>query len=210
MLNKMKISEVIDATGLSCPGPLIQTKTFFDSATKGISFKLIVDNEVSSLNVERFLKQNNCDYEIIKESDNRYLLYSDIPIKNLNSDITSMKEKEREKKEKTICYYIAAASVGFGNCELGQKMLHGLIANIKNLEQLPNTLIFINTGVEALAKSEEMQTNVAELINLGVDTYFCGTCSEHFGVTKDIKVGKVSNLHEIMTLLGNHDRVIRP
>ena len=89
-------------------------------------------------------------------------------------------------------------------------MLHGLIANIKNLDKLPKTLIFINTGVKALAESEEMQKNVAELIDMGVETYYCGTCSEHFGVTKDIKVGIVSNLHEIMTLLGEHDRIVRP
>ena len=199
----MKILQVIDCSGYSCPGPLIQTKTYYEEAEHGTSFKVIVDNEVSSLNVERFLKQNNCDYEIIKESDNRYLIYSDV-VKN-NTD----EQPQKEKKIKLL-YYIASSSVGFGDCELGNSMLKSLIANIKNLDKLPDTLIFINTGVKALAESEEMQKNVAELIEMGVDTYYCGTCSEHFGVTKDIKVGTVSNLHEIMTLLGEHDRIVRP
>lgn len=203
MLNKMKILEVIDASGYSCPGPLIQTKTYYETAEAGTSFKVIVDNEVSSLNVERFLKQNDCDYEIIKESDTRYLLYSDVVKKE---ELLSPSESQGIK----LLYYIASASVGVGDCELGKKMLHGLIANIKNLDKLPNTLVFINTGVKALAESEEMQTNVAELIEMGVETYYCGTCSEHFNVTKDIKVGIVSNLHEIMTLLGEHDRIVRP
>jgi len=203
MLNKMKIIEIIDCTGYSCPGPLIQTKTYYESAEIGTSFKVIVDNEVSSLNVERFLKQNNCDYEIIKESETRYLLYSDIVKKE---EVLS----PEESKEQTLLYYIASASVGTGDCDLGQAMLYGLIANIKNLNKLPETIIFINTGVKALAESEEMQNNIAELIEMGVKVYYCGTCSEHFNVTKDIKVGIVSNLHEIMTLLGTHDRIIRP
>ena len=201
MLNKMKIVKVIDCSGYSCPGPLIQTKTYYEDAKEGISFKIIVDNEVSSLNVERFLKQNNCDYEIIKESETRYLLYTDV-VKNDSIIETSNKD--------TLLYYIASASVGAGDCDLGQAMLKSLIANIKNLDKLPDTLIFINTGVKALAQSKEMQKNVAELIDIGVETYYCGTCSEHFGVTKDIKIGIVSNLHEIMTLLGNHDRIVRP
>jgi selenium metabolism protein YedF len=196
----MKILEVVDCSGYSCPGPLIQTKTYYETAKEGTSFKIIVDNEVSSLNVERFLKQNGCDYEIIKESDTRYLLYSDV--KNSKTVDNS--------KNNTLLYYIASASVGAGDCDLGRAMLEGLIANIKNLDKLPNTLIFINTGVKALAESDSMQKNVAELIDIGVETYYCGTCSEHFKVTKDIKVGIVSNLHEIMTLLGNHDRVIKP
>jgi len=202
MLNKLKILEVIDCSGYSCPGPLIQTKTYYDTAKEGTSFKVIVDNEVSSLNVERFLKQNGCDYEIIKEADNRYLIYSDVVKKQENPESSPEKIK--------LLYYIASSSVGIGDCELGQAMLKSLIANINNLDKLPDTLIFINTGVKALAEDEEMQKNVAELIDLGVDTYYCGTCSEHFGVTKRIKVGKVSNLHEIMTLLGKHDRIVRP
>ncbi len=201
MLNKMKILEVVDCSGYSCPGPLIQTKTYYETAKEGTSFKIVVDNEVSSLNVERFLKQNGCDYEIIKESDTRYLLYSDVVKKN---------EVIESSNENTLLYYIASASVGAGDCDLGKAMLEGLIANIKNLDKLPNTLIFINTGVKALAESDNMQKNVAELIDIGVETYYCGTCSEHFNVTKDIKVGIVSNLHEIMTLLGNHDRIVRP
>ena len=201
MLNKMKILEVVDCSGYSCPGPLIQTKTYYETAKEGTSFKIVVDNEVSSLNVERFLKQNGCDYEIIKESDTRYLLYSDI-VKNSTT--------VESPKENTLLYYIASASVGAGDCDLGKAMLEGLIANIKNLDKLPNTLIFINTGVKALSESDNMQKNVAELIDIGVETYYCGTCSEHFNVTKDINVGIVSNLHEIMTLLGNHDRIVRP
>jgi len=202
MLNKMKILQVIDCSGYSCPGPLIQTKTYYEEAEHGTSFKVIVDNEVSSLNVERFLKQNNCDYEIIKESDNRYLIYSDV--------VKNNKEEPKEENESKLLYYIASSSVGNGDSELGESMLKALIANIKNLDKLPNTIIFINTGVKALAESREMQNDIAELDKMGVKTYFCGTCSEHFGVTNNIKVGTVSNLHEIMTLLGEHDRIVRP
>jgi selenium metabolism protein YedF len=203
MLNKMKILEVIDCSGFSCPGPLIQTKTYYDTAKEGTSFKVIVDNEVSSLNVERFLKQNGCDYEVIKESETRYLLYSDVVKASLEVD-------KNEKKDITLLYYIASRSVGTGDCDLGNPMLFSLIANIKNLDRLPNTLIFINAGVRALAESEKMQEDVKELIELGVKVYYCGTCAVHFNVTNDIKVGTISNLHEIMTLLGEHDRIVRP
>ena len=202
MLDKMKILEVIDASQESCPAPLIQTKTYYEKAEAGTSFKIILGNEISALNVERFLKQNKCDYELIKESETRYLLYTDVvkAEKNLESVNTV--------KEPSLLYYIAAASVGFGDCELGSALLPKLIANIKNLDLMPKTLVFINTGVRALAENKEMQKDVQDLIDNGIKMFYCGACAIHFDVVDEIKIGTVSNLHEIMTLLGEHDRVV--
>ena len=36
-----------------------------------------------------------------------------------------------------------------------------------------------------------------ELSDKGVKILVCGTCTKHFGVTEDIKVGVISNMFEI-------------
>ncbi len=206
MLDKLKILEVIDCTGFSCPTPLVKTQKYYNNAQKNTSFKVILDNEISALNIERFLKQNDCDYEIIKESETCYLIYSDVAKKqNLGSE-----QQDEKTKEITRLYYFASDIIGDGDREFGKIMLEGFIGNIKNLEDIPNTIIFSNGGVKALAESPNMQKSIQELTDLGVKTYICGACIEHFGVKDKLNVGIISNMQEVMTLLNNHDRIIRP
>jgi len=48
----------IDARGLACPAPVLQTKSAIEEVNPGL-IKVIVDNEASKQNICRFLESRN-------------------------------------------------------------------------------------------------------------------------------------------------------
>ena len=58
----------IDARGLACPAPVLQTKAAVQEGNPHI-IKIIVDNEASKQNVCRFLKSQNFDTDVQKDGN---------------------------------------------------------------------------------------------------------------------------------------------
>ena len=48
--------KTLDATGLKCPMPLIETKKALKEINKDEALRIIIDNETSVKNVEHFLR----------------------------------------------------------------------------------------------------------------------------------------------------------
>ena len=51
-------NKIVDARGMVCPKPLIMTKTALMELAPGQSMTVLIDNETSKQNVERFLQDN--------------------------------------------------------------------------------------------------------------------------------------------------------
>lgn len=58
----------IDARGLSCPQPVLETKKALEEMETG-TLKVIVDNPVSYINVTRFAKSMGCQVETDEKDD---------------------------------------------------------------------------------------------------------------------------------------------
>ena len=62
----------LDARGLSCPQPVLQTKNMLDEMTEGM-LTVIVDNTIARDNVKRFAESNGCSVKV-EEKTGEYLL----------------------------------------------------------------------------------------------------------------------------------------
>ena len=62
----------IDARGLACPAPVLQTKAFLQEENSG-SVKVIVDNAASQQNVQRFLESQGFQ-TTLEQSGEDYLI----------------------------------------------------------------------------------------------------------------------------------------
>jgi intracellular sulfur oxidation DsrE/DsrF family protein len=71
-------------------------------------------------------------------------------------------------------------------------------------------MIFINSGVKLTTVDEEAVDAVTMLAERGVEVLSCGTCLQHFGLEQDLKVGKVSNMFEVIETLSAATKVISP
>jgi peroxiredoxin family protein len=51
--------------------------------------------------------------------------------------------------------------------------------------------------------------DLRELAGKGVEVLSCGTCLDFFGIKKNLLVGKVSNMYEIINSLAGASRTIK-
>ena len=52
----------------SCPIPLVETRKFINN-NKNVDFKIILDNEVSFINIKKFLENNKINYSSNKSGN---------------------------------------------------------------------------------------------------------------------------------------------
>ncbi len=60
------MAEVVDARGLSCPGPVIKTKAAIEALTSG-EIVVLVDEETARENVLRLARSFGCMVDVIEE-----------------------------------------------------------------------------------------------------------------------------------------------
>jgi len=66
----------------------------------------------------------------------------------------------------------------------------------------------MNAGVKLTVEGSEVIDSLIEIEKAGVKLLVCGTCLDFYGIKDRLKVGKVSNMFEIVNLLFNSDKVI--
>ena len=59
-------------------------------------------------------------------------------------------------------------------------------------------MMFFNSGVLMTLKDSAQLEMIKELEDAGVEMLVCGTCLEFFDKTRDLAVGKISNMYEIL------------
>ncbi|PLX66516.1 MAG: sulfurtransferase-like selenium metabolism protein YedF [Denitrovibrio sp.] len=188
----------IDARGIACPQPVLMIKDELDKIEEGV-ITIMVDNKGSSINVKNFCESNG-HTATVNEKDG---CYSIVVAKGYDCAIAE------EKSESNIVVFISGECVGNEEPELGKMLMKGFIGNIKNLDNKPKTVIFVNNGVRMLTTNEETIALVKEIADMGIEVLACGACLEYFKLVDYLKVGVVSDAYTVSNKLFNADKVIR-
>ncbi|PIE80076.1 MAG: sulfurtransferase-like selenium metabolism protein YedF [Candidatus Delongbacteria bacterium] len=193
---------IIDARGLECPTPVIKTKDFIESGSGG-DFKVLVDNIASKENILRFLKSKGLSAEVVESGDQFEIIVNS----NISSDsISSSKLKSKNIVNNVI--YISDDKVGSDE-KLGKLLMKSFIHTIKEADQLPSRIIFVNRGVYLTTESKDSIEDLKNLSDLGVEIYSCGTCLNYFNLTEKLKVGVIGNAYDTVNFLSIADSVIK-
>ena len=96
---------------------------------------------------------------------------------------------------------ITGERLGTGNDELGQQLMGSFLRKIWGLDNKPTAIVFYNAGVKLLADGSHVLDALDGLSQAGVDLIACGTCVSFFELKDKIKVGRVSDMTEIASML---------
>ncbi|MFH1624673.1 MAG: sulfurtransferase-like selenium metabolism protein YedF [Pseudomonadota bacterium] len=193
------MAKVIDARGLACPQPVINTKKALEEIGEGI-ITVMVNSVVSRDNVRRFAESQGCTVEI-EEKEGGYSLHI---AKGFVCE-TEFQSKEARKHD-SIVVYVNSDMMGIGDEKLGRILLK---AFFKTLVE-PKTLIFINSGVKLTTEGSEVIEEIKELEKRGIEVLSCGTCLDFYGLNEKLQVGIVSNMYDIVNYLMEANKVISP
>ena len=195
----------LDARGLVCPQPVIKAKKALESMEKGV-LKVIVDNETArenlkklsnSLGLKAVVKNEGQDIivEISKDQDiaQNVELAIDCPISELDDQV----------------FLIQSEFLGQGSEELGNILMKGFIFTLSETSPMPKKVMFLNSAVKLTTTNEDSVQNLKKMEEAGVEIMSCGTCLDFYGLKESLKVGKVSNMYDIVeSLKGSSNSVV--
>ena len=193
----------IDARGLACPAPVLQTKAAIEEANPNV-IKVIVDNEASKQNVCRFLESRNYETSVQEEGSDFHVTGKR---KEGVSPEVSIDEKTRTDV-KRIMVMLATDRMGFGDDELGLKLMISYIRTLKEMGSELWRLVFVNNGVKLTIKGSEVLPVLQAYEKDGLHIMVCGTCLTHFDLLDEKQVGETTNMLDIVTAMQLADKVI--
>jgi len=185
----------VDATGLTCPMPIIKTK----KALKGIEsgrVEVIIDNETSKENLEKMAKEMGFASKTVREES----------IWKVTIDKVESLSKETVKEVKSVVV-VASDRMGEGDEELGKTLLKGFIYTFTEMEVLPKTILFYNAGAKVTAVGSESVEDLRELEERGVEILTCGACVNYYGL--EVGAGSVTNMYSIIEKQMDAERIIK-
>ena len=193
----------IDARGLACPAPVLLAKDAIEKAHPDI-VKIVVDNEASQQNVTRFLESRQFEVSVEREGDD-FLVFGTMG-DTVVYDSPVVPEPEGEQKK--IVVMVATDRVGFGDDELGLKLMTSFITTLKEMAPELWRLVFVNNGVKLAIDSSEVLPVLKEYEDEGLKILVCGTCLNHFNLLDKKQVGEANNMLDIVTAMQLADKVI--
>jgi selenium metabolism protein YedF len=202
---------IVDTKGQLCPAPLIAAKKVLKETAEGETFKILTDNQTSFDNLCRFLKDNGSGFQV-EESEGVWTM-----------TVTRITRENVETKVEEYCipaishfekgnYVVAITSdkMGEGDSELGYLLMANFIKALKDLDKLPQHMVFYNRGVTLAVKDSPVVEHISDLEKMGVEIHLCATCVNHYKLEKYIAVGTLSNMYSIAEIMASAGNIIRP
>ena len=202
---------IVDTKGQLCPAPLIAAKKVLKETAEGETFRILTDNQTSFDNLCRFLKDNGAGFQV-DESEGVWTL----TVTRITGDNVETKVEEYcipaishfEKGNYVVA--ITSDKMGEGDSELGQLLIANFIKALKDLDKLPQHMVFYNKGVTLAVKDSPVIEHIKDLEKMGVEIHLCATCVNHYKIENNIAVGNLSNMYSIAEVMASAGNIIRP
>jgi selenium metabolism protein YedF len=200
----------IDCKGLQCPEPVLRTRDALAGMESGV-VEVVVDNEASKSNVERFSRSQGCEVSIAGDG-------SDYRI-TITKKTGAQPAAGAAAAEDYVCdipggggliYLIPSNTMGMGDDDLGWGLLQTYIQTIKEVSPMPSKIFFYNSGVLLTSRESGILRYIKELEDQGVEIFSCGTCIDFFNKNDKVLVGKLTNMYDIMDSMVRADKVVSP
>jgi selenium metabolism protein YedF len=196
----------VDARGLACPQPVIRTRKAMAEATRVVT---LVDNETSLTNVSRMAQKAGWEVKVAEGSGSFRLEMTkgSVPAPTL-APAPQTTVGQVAALAGPLVLVVSQDMMGRGNAELGQLLVRGFFHTLGEVEPLPQTAIFFNTGVKLACQGSPVLDDLRALEGQGLEILVCGTCLNYFELTDDLAAGQVSNMYDIAETMLRAGKVV--
>jgi selenium metabolism protein YedF len=193
----------IDARGLACPAPVLQTKTALQQGHPG-NVQVVVDNAAAQQNVQRFLESQGFETRLEQVGGDYRVVGSCDPARTEPPQPVEVK-RVAETKIMVLC---ASDRLGFGDDDLGRKLMVNYLRTLKEMGRDLWRLVLVNNGVKLAIAGSEVLKDLQAYEAAGLKILVCGTCLDHFGLLEHKQVGETTNMLDIVSAMQLADKVI--
>lgn len=202
---------IVDTKGQLCPVPLIAAKKALKETVAGESFIVLTDNITSFNNLSRFLKDNKAFFQV-SESEGVWTLTVTKTIgglvQNKAEDYCTTDIAHFEKGDFIVA--ISSDKMGEGDDQLGHLLMGNFIKALKDLNRLPQKIVFYNKGVTMVSNDSPAIEHLKDLEKMGVEILLCATCVDYYKLGERLGTGILSNMYTIAEVMASAGKVIKP
>jgi selenium metabolism protein YedF len=184
------MTTTVDARGLACPQPVIQTRQAMQAAAEVVT---LVDSQTSMENVSRMAQKAGWQVSVTQEA-NEYRLV-------LTQGVGPEPQPEALGRAEAIAgplvLVIPSDTMGRGDPDLGHILIRGFFHALGEVDPRPDSILFFNTGVKLACQGSPVLEDLCALETEGVEILVCGTCLGHFELTGQLAAGQVSNMYAL-------------
>lgn len=191
----------VDARGLPCPKPVLQTRAALQESDEVLA---IVDNEISRNNVMRMAESKGYTVVVQEKEGDFYLAISRAGAGRERP--RQVAEKRETEAAGPLVLLLGSDEMGRGVPELGNLLMRTFLQTVGELDSLPAAIVCLNSGVKLAVEGASTVGALQVLKEAGVQLLVCGTCLDYFQVKDKLAVGEVSNMFtiaETLTTAGN-------
>jgi selenium metabolism protein YedF len=188
----------LDVRGMACPMPVVAVKRALESAQGDL--RVLLDDGAPRENVRRF-------------AEGRGYQVQEAPFEGAFAFTISGAAKKPEQPAAgrlgATVMLIGTDRLGDGPEELGRLLMKNFIITLMDQAELPDRMLFINTGVLLTAEGSEVIEALEALGNRGVEVLSCGICLDFFKKKESLAAGGVTNMFTIAESLLQAGSVVR-
>lgn len=191
--------KTIDCRNMACPQPVVMVKRALEE-NPGEPLNVLLDNGAPRENVSRFAVNRGLEVEETAVGGAFSLVIS--------GATQQTKEDVVSKGGKTVML-VASDRLGDGPEELGRLLMKNFIITLLDVTDVPDLMLFVNTGVLLTTEGSEVIEALEKLGNRGVEISSCGVCLDFFHRKDKLAAGAVTNMFTIAESMLQARSVIR-
>ena len=198
---------IVDARGQLCPKPLILTKQALKENLVGTEITVLVDNETSCQNVERFVRDNGMTPHISADGSEFILRF----VKHAPELAAPAAEAYCLPSRPGVDYVVVLSSDTIGSdAALGRVLMQGLLATLEAIEPPPTHLILYSRAVLLAVNGAATLPALQALAQRGIAILLCGTCVDHYEMKQAVRVGEIANMLKLLEIQLATGKVLKP
>lgn len=188
------MATIVDARGLACPQPVIKTRKALQEHG---AVTTVVANPTAALNVTRMARGAGYLVEAETREDGTYLRILPGSRAEEQPDPTCAPVHEGGP----VVLLVSSEFMGHGDEELGRILMRSFFHTLGEVQPLPSTVVFVNSGVKLVVADSPILDDLRALFDHGIALRACGTCLGHYGLKERVAVGEVTNMYAIAETL---------
>ena len=181
--------EKVDARGMKCPAPVIETRKALGAIDSG-EIEVLVDSEASRDNVMKMAGSQGCDVRY-EELQGGYA----VTITKQSMVSTECESIFASGENKPLVFLIKSSYFGAGDDRLGKILMRSFLFSLTELDREIKAVIFMNSGIFLTTPGSEVLDILKKLQERGVEILSCGTCLDYYQKKEEIQVGQVTNMY---------------
>jgi selenium metabolism protein YedF len=186
---------------MACPLPVVTVKRALDEP--GVdAVTVFLDDGAPRENVARFAR--NRGYEV-----NETVTDNVITLVISGSGVSTVTSSPATSVSARRSLLVTSDRLGDGPEELGRLLMKNFIITLLEITDLPDKILFVNTGVFLATEGSDLLEALEKLGNRGVEVLSCGVCLDFFGKRDAVKAGSVTNMYTIVETLMSGNGTVR-